>query len=408
MLVYYLNLLVILALAYPLCIRKPDQRKRAVYLACTFSLMFLLSAARRGIGNDYFSYIDIYYEAAGRPFSGLFGSGLRAEPGYLLLCKLISLTGASQTVMYAVMAVLCLLPVAWFLYRYSENLWLSTWLYVTLTFFYGTMNFVRQNLALAILLLGYPLLRRRRLWAAAAYAGVILAAASFHKTALILLPVLLLCYLPLNRWIGGAYGALALALYLTSRQLVDWITNYIYTGYKDLPYLNFGLSFVFLILPALILALVLCNKKGLEQRWEDAPLLINLVFYSVLIWLFITKHMVLERFSLYLYVYALLLVPMAVELHRPDAKLAGQHRKLREEIRRLGNTGKGGHSKAVLRRYQELDQRLSAQRALYWGLLAAVLIASFCYHEFGMHDGSNGFHGVFPYRSLLEPLNRLP
>lgn len=408
MLVYYLNLLLILALAYPLCVHNPTRTKRIAYLCCTFFPMLLLAAARQGIGNDYYSYIDIYYDAAGRSFGELFSSGMRAEPGYLLLCRLIAATGASQTVMYAVMALLCLAPVAVFIYRYSENIWLSTWLYVTLTFFYGTMNFVRQNLALSILLLGYPLLRKRALRPALCYAAVILLAACFHKTALIMLPVLLVCYLPLNRWLGGAYGLLTLALYLSSRRLVSWVTNYIYTAYKDLVYLQVGLSYVFLIIPALILLLVLCSKKRLEQHSGDAPLLINLVFYSVLIWLFITRHMVLERFSLYLYIYVLLLIPMALELQRPDEQLVSRYQQLRGELRQSAQGAKNGYPKALSRQFSELGSQLNARRAYYYCLTGAVLIASFCYHEFGMHDGSNGFHGVFPYHSLIEVLNLLP
>ena len=158
---------------------------------------------------------------------------------------------------------------------------------------------------------------------------------------------------------------------------------------------------VFLIIPARVLLLVLCSKKKLEQHSKEAPLLINLVFYSVLIWLFITRHMVLERFSLYLYVYVLLLIPMAIELQRPDEKQLA-------DLSRLRQSAKSSRSKAAGRRLIELTSQLNARRAYYYCLMGAVLIASFCYHEFGMHDGNNGFHGVFPYHSLIEALNRLP
>lgn len=400
MLVYYLNLLLILALAWPLCIYRPSRPKRALYLLCTFAYMFFLAAARQGIGNDYFSYIDRYYACAGSSWGALLQeNGL--EIGYPLLCKLISLTGASQTAMYALMSLGCLIPVAVFIYRYSENAWLSTWLYVTLTFYYGTMNFVRQNLALSVLLLGYPLLRRRQWRPMLGYAAIVLLAASIHKSALIMLPALLVCLLPLNRLIGGAYGAAALLLYLCSDWLVDWVTSHVYTYYKGSIYLTYGLSPVFLIIPAFILLLVLWQKKRLQQCYTDAPLIINLVFYSVLIWLFITKHMILERFSLYFYIYALLLIPMAVELQRPSGQLERQVRESREKARQTGK-------KSAQRRLGELSAQLSRSRALYYGLIGAVLLATFCYNEFGMHDGSNGFHGVFPYHSLIEALNRLP
>ena len=99
---------------------------------------------------------------------------------------------------------------------------------------------------------------------------------------------------------------------------------------------------------------------------------------------------------------------MAVELQRPDEKLILQRQKLRQELRQPKKGVGKAHSKAAGRRLSVLSAQLSASRAIYYCLMGAVLIASFCYHEFGMHDGSNGFHGVFPYHSLIEPLNRLP
>ena len=42
MLIYILNLVLILALAWPLCIHKPTPKKKLCYLAVTFGALFLL------------------------------------------------------------------------------------------------------------------------------------------------------------------------------------------------------------------------------------------------------------------------------------------------------------------------------------------------------------------------------
>lgn len=409
MLIYILNLLLILALGYPLCVRRPSRRNKLIYLAITFGVLFLITAARVNIGNDYFVYLDIYHRAGTASMTELFS--MSEEKGYLLLCKLLYVLGLGDVAMYGVMALLCLLPAAWFIYRYSPNVWLSVWLYVTLTFFYGNMNFIRQNIALAILLLGYPLLRQRRLLPSLGYAGVILIAACFHSTALIMLPILLVCHLPLNKWTGGICTAAALILYATSDYIIDFVTDYIYTSYKGAIYLELGFGFHFLIVPALLLLLCLLTKKQVEERYPvDGPLGINMMLFSFLIWLFITKHFVLERFSLFVYIYALLSIPMACETLHPGPERVQGCAQMKSQLKAIKSSqgAKSPAYKKLYARYQQESESTTMQHLYYWCLIGAVLVVTFCYHLFGMYDGTNGFHGVFPYRSLLDWLNLLP
>lgn len=414
MLIYYVTLILILGLAYPLCIRKPSQEKKLVYLLATFAFLFFLSATRYEIGNDYFNYIETYKLLKVTPFSDIF-SASSMEPGFLILFKLMAMTGMNNVTMYAFMAILCLAPVFWFIYRYSDNVWLSVWLYVTVTFFYETMNFIRQSLAVGILLLGYPLLRKKKVWAAAAYCGVILAAATFHKTALIMAVVLLVCHLPVNKWLYGGYAAVSLVLYFTSEYVLDWVMQFAYSAYQDTTYLNVGLKPLFLILPSLALILLLCCYGRMKDRYPDATLVINLTLYSFLVWLFITKHMILERFSLYIYIYILIAIPMAVECIKPDPALISERDRLRDEVKAL-KTRKSDNTKykPLNAKLMELTDAIQTQRVLYWCLVAAVLIATLWYNIFGMTDGSpnstghSGFHGVFPYTSLFDWINRLP
>lgn len=406
MLIYYLNLTLILSLGLLLCEYKPTVRKKAVYLCVTFGFLLFLATARYNIGNDYRSYIEIYENVANTPMGELFS--LPYEKGYVVLCKLLALLGLSNTAMYFVMALCCLLPVAWFIWRYSPNIWLSTWLYVTLTFFYGIMNFVRQNLAVAVLLLGYPLLKSKRRFVPFFYLGVIVLACLFHKTALIMLPVFFLCLIPLRRSIGITYTAVAVVLYLTSDYLLDFITRYIYQYYRGSIYLELGFGLHFLVIPALILLLLLLTRRLVERRFEAGGLIVNMMLFNFLIWLFITKHFILERFSLYIYIFVLLAVPMACECLKPEEKQRVLYAELQQEIKGLKTGPKTPAYKKKTERLRELRETVVLRGAYYYCLVGAVLIATLCYNIFGMYDGSSGFHGVFPYRSWIGFLNQLP
>jgi len=398
MTVYYINLLLILALAYPLCIRKPNKIKKIAYLALTLSYMWFLATFREGIGYDYGSYIDIFQAIASTDgLQNLLALG--HEPGFTLIMKLISLFTADSVVLYGALSALILIPVGWFVYRYCKDAWLSVWLYVTLTFFYTIMNFVRQSLACSVILFGYRFLKEKK---PVPYFIVVLLAASMHKTALIMIPVYFLCHIRLDKKMGAFYASATLLLYLTSGWILDKITDYIFTYYKGSVYIDtqYGFSLVFLVVPAVIFGACLALRY-LWEKWDPAAnMLLNLMMYSAIGWLFITKHFVIERFTQYMYIFALIAVPAAISsLKAPEedyARLA--------EMRAESKRGKG-KSKEEQHKLRTLSQSISDHQKYYWSAVVALILLTLVYNEFGAHV--NEFHKVFPYQSVLEWLNAI-
>jgi hypothetical protein len=230
MTVYYINLIAIVVLAVPLCLWRPATWKKILYLALTFSYMWFIATFREGIGFDYQSYIDIFEQARtgeqslGAIFSNLINGGI--EPGFYLLNRLLALFVHNSVVMYGIYSFLMLVPVVLFIYRYCADVWLSTWLYVTVTFFYTIMNFVRQGMAVSIILLGYKFLREKK---TIPFLAIVLLATMFHKTALIMIPVYFLCQLKLTWKLGLFYAGITLLLYMTSTFIIDFITDYIFS-----------------------------------------------------------------------------------------------------------------------------------------------------------------------------------
>lgn len=335
--------------------------------------MWAIATFRYQIGWDYTSYLRIFEEIRrANTLSGL--QSLRYEPGFTLLTKGMTLFIHSFTAMYGFYQLLILLPVVWLLYRYCEDVWLSTWLYVTLTFFYTSMNFTRQALAASILLLGYPFLRQRRL---VPYLGILLLAASFHKSALIMLPIYFLCCIPLTRRRLLVYsGCLLLALWLSPSILRLAVTHLFprYRSYLGSFYLQ-GFSPVYLLMPLLLLLLCAACYPFWRGSDPDAPLLLSLTIISVSIWAFICRHFILERFSIYPYSLAVLVgVPSALRSLLP---------------------GREGEALAALQRRDGISADL---RQTYRLMTALILAVTFCYHWWGSRAAPGGFHGVFPYR----------
>ena len=380
MLIYYLLAAGVLVLAVPLCMHRPTHTKKAVYLLAVFGVLFLLSVLREGIGFDYYRYEEMF-ALARMPWQS---AEVTVDIGFELLLRLFALLHLPDAAIFAVLAFGCLAPVAWFIYRYSPCVWLSCWLYLTLTFFYGTMNFIRQNLALGVLLLAFPLLLKGTWKAHSVYLAVVALAFFIHTSVIILVPVVLLLHIPLNKWTVSALAVLDVACVVYAQPLLNFFAlradgEYYFLNYHVETIYLVGLRGLFLILPTAFALVLLACRKPLRAVCAHADFYIKMALISACIWSFVIRFFVLERFSLFTYIYIIIALPLAyTALCRPLPQ--------------------GPEAPAV-----------SARRGWLCRCGVCVLLcATFAYNVFGMYDGTQGFHGVFPYKSCVQILNNLP
>lgn len=389
-----------------LCEFKPTKLKKAVYLTVCFGFMFLLSAFRYGIGFDWGNYLMIYSNAKGRALFDL--SYWDVEKGWLLLNNIVSrLSGNDYGALVAVVSAFITLSAAVFIYRFSERPWISVYLYITLVFFYGSMNYLRQYLTLAVFLYAYGFLikpvrgiKEIFLWFIP-YAAVIALASCFHVVALVALPVYFIVRIPPSRASFIFYGAAAAAAHL----LLNPALNFAYTHlgsefgyYKDSKYVE-PLSIVFIVLPAVFCILaVLYSKKLCEKYGPAGRVSVNFTCYAFLFWSFAMRAMILERFSMYFYIAVLLLIPQILGILEPaaaDMKAAAAKLKAAGTAR-----GTGTQNRAV-KAEEELD-RLSSRRAAAIAGLSGIIALTMLYHGFCSRQAGIGVHGAFPYKSRLE------
>lgn len=400
MTVYYANLLLILALAWPLCIRKPSKGKKIAYIAITMGYMWFLATFRYGIGYDYYTMIDIFRTVQNTQSLGEI-LALQWEPGYLILTKLMSFFIHDSITMYGVYQVAILLPIAWFIYRHCENAWLATWLYVTLTFYYTTLNFTRQSIACSLVVLAYGALKNRK---PIPYFILILLAGSFHKTALIMIPLYFLANIRPNKKWNAAYAVFVALGFLFIQYIWDFVTQYVYEYYRDSIWAA-GFPPQFLFVPFVVFgACVAMWFAGWPQRYKEARILLNLMMYSATVWLFITRMFILERLSMYVYIFVMLALPQAISCLKCSPEEYEQLAQL-EEKQKTAQHGKKQKAlpKSELASEKALRQKISDHRKYYWSAVVAVLLLTAVYHEFG--SNVNQFHGVFPYHSEIQILD---
>lgn len=346
MLLYYLLIGASLSGA-PLLARRSNYRwgyLLAMGLAC-----WLLASLRYVTGFDYRFYESTFHTVAA---SGLDGASW-AEPGYLLLNLAVSLLCNDYRVFLFVYHFLLTLLVFTWIGRYSKSPWLSVYLFFTLQYFALSMNFLRQALAAAIVLWAYPFLKSRRFLPGC---GVVLLAACFHRTALIMLPLCFLLSLPPTRLHYGLAALTAGIAYFLMDPLIQIAVALVpkYQHYLTEKYWQ-GNSVLYILMPLGCFLFSLPLLRQTERTDPDAPFLANTMFYSLLIQLFITRHFILERLSIYAAFFCLLALPEAALV--PCGRCSSKVR-----------TG-----------------------VLIIGALAYFLFAA-----------SQGFHGVYPYHGIWD------
>ncbi len=307
LLFYTISNALILLWAALLCFHKPSKSKNLVFVLLAFSQLFLISAFRYDIGFDYQMYAIGFRNMTETGFGTLTYKDW--ETGFILFTKVLGLIPGMDYQWYMiVLSFIAILPAAIFIYKNSEVPWISTVLYVNIFMFFMTMNFLRQMIAVSIVMLAWYFMKKNKFFI---FALLIIFASFFHQTVLVMLPVYFLVKMkPCVRELL-IYGFILLWFYTASSNVFDLITSFFHEEYRDSVFIQQGVSFVYAIFPVFITiaAFVLIKTETINLTNEN-KYLTNLTFIGTLMMVTMSKHSIIERLSYYFIIFMILLVPV--------------------------------------------------------------------------------------------------
>ncbi len=123
--------------------------KKNIWKIGLLFLWVLATIRSVSVGNDTREYMQIFYTIASQPFSP---GGYRFETGYILLNYIIGTVAGHFFVLLFVINTIVYLTYAKFIQRYSSNGMLSLVIFVALGFWGSTVNVLRLQLAVAMIL----------------------------------------------------------------------------------------------------------------------------------------------------------------------------------------------------------------------------------------------------------------
>ncbi len=265
MIVYILLLILTTIAAVPVC--KPEvlpmrgmtrqQLANRICLCGIFVMLFAVSACRYQVGNDYNRYEEYFYNI-------WYGYIVPTEGGFNVTVKAMEyLFGKDAYLLFfAVFSFVTVFLMLKAIYALGQNFVFSFFLFMAFGYYFQSLNTVRYYIALAAAMYAVTFLHRKEY---AKFVLVVLLAATFHKSVLIVIPVYLLANCRWKLWQTVALSVLAASGFFFDDIYLK-IILYLYPTYRDTMYLEGGTSHINILRCLLVLAFCLCFWK---ERWKE-------------------------------------------------------------------------------------------------------------------------------------------
>ena len=280
-------------------------------------LLALLVGLRHQVGGDWFNYESNYLDMVGMSISEAFERG---DPGYNLLALLSIEVGGGVYLVNLVSGALFILGLAAFC-RQQPRPWLALAVALPYMVVVVAMGYSRQGVALGLAMLGMVGLARK---SNVQFVLCVALAATFHKSAVLLVPLAVLATPRGRLWTGLWVGITAGVLYYVL--LADSVDGLV-AGYIDAQYQSEGAA-IRVAMNALPAVLVLLLRKRIVWQPAERNLWLTMALLSLgsVGWLLVaSSSTAVDRMALYL-------IPLQLFVFSRLPDLMGRGRRLRNWV----------------------------------------------------------------------------
>jgi len=236
-----------------------------------------------------------------------------SERGYSYFNLFFSKSGIGFQLYLFIIASFIVIVISKLYKKYSKNIILSFYLFVTLGLFAMTMSGIRQSLAVTISIIAFMFLMNNK---KLLFICLVILATFFHNSAIIFLVVYLVKDFEMKKFKAIILYVISLTSYFALSILIPLVTNIIPERYLE-RYLHLEVNInplvivVYLLIP---LAVLIIWKPTIKPNLSDSLIskLLLLSFFSVVIYFFATEISLFERLIYYFMVFTTILIPNVI------------------------------------------------------------------------------------------------
>lgn len=286
------------------CLKRSSKELQLISFVVVTFLLVLLSSVRFGIGTDYFQYMSDFFQRTSKDF--LFE--ILTILSRIIYDDFFTLIFFSSLLTHSI--------ISYIYFKKSKLYFLSIFLYLSLWYFFGSWNLIRQYLAMAFVFLFIVFLLDKKFKQSIIYA---LIATLFHSSAFTVILITLVIYLGNNK-----VFILILSLFLSIFIFYDDLIALIeYTSdIKHLHYLFIDEKFNFtpfiFSLGSIIPLMFFIIKKNFSFN-DNLKMYLKLYSIGVVFLLLSTQNLFFSRLAFYFLILQTLLVPNFIEQLRSSS-----------------------------------------------------------------------------------------
>ena len=244
-----------------------------------------------------------------------------SEKGYALLNLIIARITENPQVIIIVSSIIINFGIMVFIFYNSKNSWLSVYLYITLYYYFFSFNYMRQFIAMAIVINSWYLLKRKRF---KLYFIFLVLGTMFHTTAII---GILFLVIYINRknikiipWIYGCTIILLLSMNVFIEYLFKFFPRYIwYSG----DYLNkTGGVMIVVLYCSIFLITFLLKPQKLNEEYNMLLILASICSGLSILGYY---YFIFVRPSLYFNIFSIIIIPELLQRFEKKSRLIASY-----------------------------------------------------------------------------------
>lgn len=296
-------------------------KNRKLFVIIIFSILTVIAMIRSWrVGVDTEQYYRNFKIISLLKWNQI--DSLRYEHGYFYLNKILSYISKDPHILIMVTSMIIIPSVGKLIYKYSKNVALSTFLYISLNSYFFQLTAMRQSLALAIILYGIGFLEKQKYLK---FILVIILASMFHSSAIFLVILILLEKVKYTKKTYINSLILAGMGFLFYREIFKFTSLLIdkYAGYGESIYAAsnyFGAVFQFIVGFILYsichyITFKVKSEKEIEE-YKIGKISLRCLSIAVCIQLITIKMNILGRMTPYFWIFSIIAIPEALSYIR--------------------------------------------------------------------------------------------
>ncbi|MBR5246886.1 MAG: EpsG family protein [Clostridia bacterium] len=291
-------------------------------IICAILIFFF--AARWNVGTDYPNYFLRFGKLLAMNIPDLVGG---RDWGFDVFTAFVGQYVFTNFFLYCILlGALIYIPVVLTYRRFSSDYTMTYALYILMCLYTWPYNGMRQSVAVSLLFLAFPFLYERKNWWK--FIAIAAIAYTFHSTALLVIPFILICKLkPWKKpFIFVCLLIVVLIIFLPGlwTTIIDFLDSIgqskMAEDYADFEELRAGVNFIRIVVAAVPVFLSFVFYPTLKSNNKHIDFIINMCVMNLIFLLCGNRLTIMARFATYFNVALPLLVPEFVKVFKNDSK----------------------------------------------------------------------------------------